>query len=55
MADDPAVKKAFHDALNGLAVQVGGVVSNHNENLTEQGVQQIWNALKLADIKLTVT
>jgi len=46
------IKSKFYDALTGISVETKGVVSSHNESLTEQGVQQIWNALKLADLKI---
>ncbi len=54
MVDDPAIKKAFTDALKGLSVTVVGLVADHHEALTEQGVKEIWNALKLADIKVSL-
>jgi len=50
---DEAVKKAFFDALQ-IAVTVKGIVADHDETLTKQGIQQIWNALKLADIKVSL-
>jgi hypothetical protein len=50
--DDPAVKKRFEDALIGLQVETKGIVTNHNENLTAQGAIEVWNALKLADLKV---
>ena len=46
------IKSKFYDALTGLSVETKGIMSSHNETLTEQGVQQIWNALKLADLKI---
>ena len=51
MADDQSVKIAFHTTLNGLQVTVQGITA-HKEALTEQGVIEIWNALKLADLKV---
>lgn len=54
MADDPAAKKAFTDALLGMAVTVKGIMTNPDMALTEAGVKQIWNALKIADIKVSV-
>ena len=47
-----AAKMAFFDALEGRDVNTVGVVANHNETLTHAGVQQIWDLLKLADLKV---
>jgi len=52
--DDAAAKKIFFDALDGHSVTTKGVVAEHDESLTRAGVQQIWDALKLADLKITV-
>lgn len=46
-------KQAFFATLVGLAVTTKGMVTDHDETLTTAGVQQIWNALKLADLKIT--
>ena len=57
MNDSPtpdAAKKAFFDALVGHAVTTKGLVADHDESLTHAGVQQIWDALKLADVKITL-
>ena len=45
-------KQAFFATLEGLAVTTKGMVADHDETLTRAGVQQIWNALKLADLKV---
>lgn len=50
---DDAIKQAFFDALIGLSVTTKGLVADHDESLTHAGVQQIWNALKLADLHVT--
>ena len=46
-------KTKFIETLRGLSVETEGIVSNHDEALTVQGAQQIWNALKLADLQVT--
>jgi hypothetical protein len=56
MNDTPtpdAAKKAFFDTLVGRSVTTKGVVVDHDESLTHAGVQQIWDYLKLADLKIT--
>ncbi len=45
-------KDKFFETLKGLSVETEGLVSTHDESLTKQGVQQIWNALKLADLQV---
>ncbi len=50
--DDAGIKKAFFDALVGRAVTTKGLVANHDEELTSSGVQQIWDHLKLSDLKI---
>ncbi len=54
MADDPEVKKAFTEALKGVAVNVKGLVTDPDMTLTDAGIKQIWNALKLADVKVSL-
>jgi hypothetical protein len=46
------IRKAFFDTLVGHAVTTKGLVADHDEALTRAGVQQIWDALKLADLKI---
>ena len=46
------LKSKFFDTLVGLSVETKGIVANHDESLSTQGVQQIWNALKLADMQV---
>jgi hypothetical protein len=54
MNDTPdAAKKVFFDTLVGHAVTTKGLVADHDESLTHAGVQQIWDALKLADLHIT--
>lgn len=52
--DGAAAKKAFFDTLVWRNVTTKGVVADHDEALTVAGVQQIWDALKLADLKIVV-
>ena len=47
-----SLKQKFMQVLTGLSVETKGLVTNHNETITDQGAQQIWNALKLADLKV---
>lgn len=54
MADDQAVKKAFSDALKGVTVNVKGILTDPDMTVTEAGIKQIWNALKLADVKVSL-
>ena len=54
MNDTPdAAKKIFFDTLVGHSVTTKGLVADHDEALTHAGVQQIWDALKLADLHIT--
>ncbi len=46
------VKQKFMQVVAGLNVETKGLVTNHDETITDQGAQQIWNALKLADLKV---
>jgi hypothetical protein len=50
--DDPAVKQRFEDALNSLSVECKGIATNHHESLTPRGVIEIWDALKISDLKV---
>jgi len=52
--DDVAAKKLFFDTLVGRAVTTAGVVVDHDETLTKAGVQQIYDMLKLADLKISI-
>ena len=54
MAEDEAVKKKFDDALKGVSVNVKGILTDPDMTLTEAGIKQIWNALKLADVKVSL-
>ena len=47
-------KEAFFAALEGRDVNVKGIVTSHDETLTHAGAQQIWDYLKLADLKVVV-
>lgn len=47
-----AVKKAFLDALEGRDINTKGIMTTHNETITRAGAQQIWDLLKLADLKV---
>jgi len=50
-ADD--AKKAFFALLEGRTVTTKGLVADHDEALTHAGVQQLWDYLKLGDLKVT--
>jgi hypothetical protein len=45
-------KKKFFDTLVGRSVTTRGIAVDHDEELTKAGVQQLWDALKLADLEI---